>query len=395
MKKLYRMQNQIQKYEWGSSDYIANLLQVEKNDDSPWAELWMSAHDKAPSYLPDVDQNLDKAIAKNPKEFLGDKVASQYNHKLPYLFKILSAKKPLSIQAHPNLEEAQRGFAHENQLGIHLTDFIRNYKDDNHKPELICALTEFHAMCGFRPAKEIIEFITQLNILPFLDNFTEFVEEPNPENWKILFSELLTAPVEKKQQIIEKTVKNFHLLSDDFIRSWISKLLIEHPNDIGVISPLFLNTFVLQPGQAIFLEAGVLHAYLSGTGVEIMANSDNVLRGGLTSKNIDVNELTNVLKWDMKKADIQAYDSNQEIINYQVPINEFCLKRINLAGKSTFNNGNPTMLLVINGEIEVTTADEAQVLKQGQTLFITSEADIIILSGKGLLYLASTNCHSS
>ena len=391
MKKMYKMLNQIQKYEWGSSDFIADLMKVEKRDDSPWAELWMSAHEKAPSFLPEIEQNLNTAISQNPKEFLGAKDSSLFEQKLPYLFKILSAEKPLSIQAHPNLKQAKEGFARENELGIELKSFKRNYKDDNHKPELICALTEFHAMCGFRPADEIISFFTKLKILPFLDNFTQFENDPSPEKWKLLFSEILTATVEKKQQIIEKTVKNFHLLTDDFVRGWITRLLRDHPNDIGVLSPLFLNTFILKPGQAVFLEAGVLHAYLLGTGIEIMANSDNVLRGGLTSKNVDVKELMSVLKWDMKKPDIQKNDSAQEVITYRVPINEFCLKRINLDGQLTLDNNKPTMILSIDGQAEVKCSNDSQSISQGQSLFVTSQAVDLTLLGEGLFFIASTN----
>ena len=390
MKKLYKMQNQIQKYEWGTTDFIAKLLQVEKNHDRPWAELWMSAHDKAPSFLPEIDKNLNTAIANNSQEFLGKEVASRYNHKLPYLLKVLSAEKPLSIQAHPNLEQAKKGFDRENQKGIKLTDFVRNYRDDNHKPELICALTEFHAMCGFRPPEEIINLFTQLRIISLLDNFTQFMDNPTPENWKIVFTEILNAPVEKKQQLLEKSIKNFHLLSDEFIRSWISKLLVIHPNDIGVISPLFLNTFILHPGEAIFLQAGVLHAYLAGAGIEIMANSDNVLRGGLTSKNVDVKELNSILQWKMEMPDIQTYNLNQEVISYRVPINEFCLKRVNLTGKIKLNGGAPIMILVIEGETEVSCEGESQKLVQGESLFVTSEARELELSGKALMFLAGT-----
>ncbi len=391
MKKLYKMENKIQKYEWGTFDYIASLLQLENNSAEPWAELWMSAHDKAPSFLPEIRSNLNTAIANNPQEFLGEKVAKNYKNKLPYLFKILSANKPLSIQAHPNLEQAKRGFKLENEQGILLTDFIRNYKDDNHKPELICALTEFHAMCGFRPASEIINFFNQLGLNKVLREFSAFEKEAKADNWEKVFIEIIAGSVEKKLQIVELVINNIHDLNDEFVKDWVLKMMIHYPNDIGIISPLFLNTFILQAGEAVFLKAGILHAYLQGTGVEIMANSDNVLRGGLTPKNIDVKELVSILEWEMKEPEIQSYNFNSQVISYQIPINEFSLKRVKLTGELKIKNEKPTMIIVVEGETQVTCGEEFKKVKKGETIFVTSEAKEFTLAGQALLFVASTN----
>lgn len=391
MKKMYRMDNTVQKYEWGTSEYIANLLGVEKKQEEAWAELWLSAHVKAPSFLPEIDSYLNSAISNNPQAFLGKDVAERYNNKLPYLFKILSAKKPLSIQAHPNLDQAKKGFEREKKQGILLTDFVRNYKDNNHKPELICALTEFHAMCGFRPASEIINFFYQLKISKFLPKFSTFANSPNSEKWKGVFTELLNLSLEIKLQMIETISNNLQDLNDGYIRSWIANMLVEYPNDIGVISPLFLNTFCLQPGEAVFLKAGILHAYLQGTGVEIMANSDNVLRGGLTPKNIDVKELVSILDWEMIKPQVQPYNQYQEVVNYQIPINEFSLKRVNLDREVIIESGKPTMVIVIEGQLKVSYEEENQALTKGESLFITSEAKKVRLIGKALAFIAATN----
>ncbi len=391
MKKIYTMQNQIQKYEWGSKDYIAKLLQVKNSSNEAWAELWMSAHEKAPSFLPEINLSLNTAIANNPLDFLGEEVAINYDNKLPYLFKILSAERPLSIQAHPNLKQAKAGFARENKSGISLSDFYRNYKDDNHKPELICALTEFHAMCGFRQATEIIDYFTQLDLNRCFSEFTKFEKDSTPQNWEKVLIEILTASVEKKLHILKTVVNNIDLLSDEFVRNWISKLLNYYPNDIGVISPLFLNTFILQPGEAIFLKAGVLHAYLYGTGVEIMANSDNVLRGGLTPKNMDVKELVSILCWEMKKPEIQSFSPEQKLISYQIPTNEFSLQRVNLVGELDLVNQRPTMIIVIEGNLIVTCGKETKKISQGESVFIISEAQNINIKGQGLLFIASTN----
>ncbi len=391
MKKMFKMVNQIQKYDWGSQAYIANLLGIEKKDDEPWAELWMSAHKKAPSFLPSLEMNLDQAIEKNPQAFLSKEIAIKFDNKLPYLFKVLSSDKPLSIQAHPNLMQARKGFSKENELGIALTDYHRNYKDDNHKPELICALTEFHAMCGFRPAKEIIYNFSQVQLTTFLDNFQEFKDKQDSISWKKVFTEILTASVEKKQQILNRVKDNISLIIDEYTRNWIDKMFAYYPEDIGAISPLFLNTFVLKPGQAVFLEAGLLHAYLRGTGIEIMANSDNVLRGGLTSKNVDVEELTSILQWGMAKPDIQEFSADDKLVNYKIPIEEFSLQKLNLKGQETLSANRPIMLLVINGQAELSCGEEALQINKGESVFITGEAQVVVIKGNAQVFIASTN----
>lgn len=391
MNKLLRMKNQVQKYAWGTPDYIANLLQINKTNKEPWAELWLGSHPKASSILTDLNLSLDKAIAQYPEQLLGKTCATLFEQKLPYLLKILSAQKPLSIQAHPNLEQAKSGFAKENKQNIALTDFMRNYQDANHKPELLCALTEFHAMCGFRPALEIIEIIKQMEIDPLLMGFHKFADNPNVANFKLVFTEILDSKMEKKQQLLAMVVRNLHLIQSDFIRNWIVKMLDFYPNDIGAIMPLFLNTFTLNPGEAIFLKAGVLHAYLEGTGVEIMANSDNVLRGGLTSKNIDVAELVSILNWEMEEPEIQASGNDQEIREYQVPVPEFSLRKINLTKELTLPNSKPAILIVIEGKVVVECDNEKQNLKQGESLFVTGEAREIQLTGTALIFVASVN----
>jgi mannose-6-phosphate isomerase len=390
MKRMFKMVNKIQDYEWGTQDYIAELIGLEKKDDKPWAELWMSSHEKAPSYLPELDMTLDKAIQANPHYFLSKEIAEKYNMKLPYLFKVLSSSKALSIQAHPNLDQAKTGYKKENELAIALGDYKRNYKDDNHKPELICALTDFHAMCGFRPSWEIINYLSMLDLPPLFDNFSEFKRLGDSASWAKLFNEILRVSGDKKQAILERVRKNLSSLTDDYTNTWIAKLLDSYPNDIGAISPLFLNTFMLKPGQAIFLEAGLLHAYLQGSGIEIMANSDNVLRGGLTPKNIDVDELTSILKWDMKKADIQNYPSEQELINYEIPISEFSLRKLNLHGNYKLVNGKPTMLLLVSGNLVVKSASEILRVEKGESIFLTGQAKDVELSGQALVFIAST-----
>jgi mannose-6-phosphate isomerase len=391
MKKIFKLDCVVQDYAWGATDYIPRLLNIENKENKPFAELWMGAHAKAPSIVKSTREALNKAIESNPTEMLGLECAHVFNNKLPYLFKVLSSKKPLSIQSHPNLQQAKLGYQQENEAGIALNDFYRNYKDDNHKPELICALTEFHAMCGFRKADEIIKNFKVCKLDHYLDSFILFTENKDKQSLKLLFSEILNSKGIKKGRLLNGLITNLYYLDDVLTQYWIEEMLELYPNDIGALSPLFLNTFILKPGEAIYLKAGILHAYLRGTGIEIMANSDNVLRGGLTPKNIDVKELLSILDTSMTTPEIQSKNQNDKVINYHIPINEFSLKRINLKGNHTIVNNKPSIALLINGSISICTDKECLNFDKGEVAFIPGSIQEYEISGEGLLFIASTN----
>lgn len=391
MEKIFILKNIIQNYVWGTEDFIPNLLGIENSDNQPCAELWMGAHSKAPSFIPTLNKALDEVIASNPEFYLGSKSAKDFNNKLPFLFKVLSSSKPLSIQSHPNLNQAQKGFLLENKAGISLTAFERNYKDDNHKPELLCALTEFQAMCGFREASEIIKNFHDVAIDKELTSFSAFEENPSEEKLKELFSEILSLSAESKEVILTTVLKNISSVNCDLTRYWVVEMSNLYPGDIGALSPLFLNTFILQPGEAVFLKAGILHAYLKGTGMEIMANSDNVLRGGLTPKNIDVPELLSILDSEMRKPVVQKAEKMESIREYAIPINEFSLTKILVNGSETLQNSRPSILITIDGTLDIEAEDFQHSLKKGETLFLSGSLDSYTLKGEGLVFVASTN----
>ncbi len=391
MKKIFKLKGIVQNYAWGNKSYIPNLLGIDNTDNKPFAELWMGAHSKAPSIIAESSKTLNIAIEDNPIELLGSKVAKNFNNKLPYLFKVLSSEKPLSIQAHPNLQQAQAGFAKENKQAIELTDFYRNYKDDNHKPELICALTEFHAMCGFRQADEIINNFKKCQLDEYLDSFKDFVDKKDSESLKILFAEVLSSKGIKKGRMLIALENSAPTLDDELTSMWVQKMMKLYENDIGALSPLFLNTFILQPGQAIYLKAGILHAYLQGTGMEIMANSDNVLRGGLTPKNIDVDELLSILDTQMARPEIQSYPDTNAITEYNIPINEFSLRRVNLHKTTAVANNGPSIAIVIDGNAKITSDRNVESLVKGDIVFISGDVNNYQLTGNGLIFIASTN----
>jgi mannose-6-phosphate isomerase len=235
---------------------------------------------------------LDELVARDPAGVLGPAAAEKFNKRLPFLFKVLAAGTPLSIQAHPNLHQAASGYRRENDAGVPLDAFNRNYKDDNHKPEIICALTEYEAMRGFRSAAQIADNFSRILIDELRPPVERLQKAADPEGalsdrgdaeggvFRDFFTRLMTLEDGPKAELIAEALK---VCTGGDEGLWIQRLSELYPGDIGIVSPLYLNLVTLKPGEAMYLPAGELHAYLRGLGIELMANSDNVLRGGLTS----------------------------------------------------------------------------------------------------------------
>ena len=279
--KPFRMKNTVQAYAWGSRTAIPELLGKHSPSTKPQAELWIGAHPKAPSLLWHQGrwQALDQLISQYPEEFLGRSVASRFGPRLPFLLKVLAADQPLSIQAHPDTIQAKAGFRRENEAGIELTVDHRNYKDPQHKPECMCALAPFTGLCGFRSLSNMMSLMG--SVWPINDN--ALLTTLTKKGIKSFFKSVMTLPTKKRLGLISQTVLQAESMIDiNPAFPWMVRLNRLFPGDIGVLAPLYLNIVELQPGEAIFLPAGQLHAYLNGVGIEIMANSDNVLRGGLT-----------------------------------------------------------------------------------------------------------------
>ena len=295
---MHLLSNTIQRYAWGSLSAIPEFLGVAP-DGSPQAELWIGAHPSAPSLVD--GRRLDRLIADAPSAWLGTAVARRFHHSLPFLVKVLAAGQSLSLQAHPNLAQAQAGFQRENEAAIALDAPARLYRDANHKPEILCALSEFHALCGFRPVETSAALMDDLGT-PATRRLAVMLRSGAP-------SEALRATVGYLTHLsasdrADTLAEVIDACADSADGSWpneralAAQLAEAYPGDIGVVVALLLNLVRLDPGQAIYLDAGNLHAYLHGTGVEVMANSDNVLRGGLTPKHVDVDELLSVLDFE-------------------------------------------------------------------------------------------------
>ena len=396
--KISVLKNTIQEYAWGSTQAIPDLLGCKNPELKTQAELWMGAHPKAPSL---VQHNglwisLAELIAKNPVEVLGKKVAQNFNDRLPYLFKALAAAKPLSIQAHPDLNQARDGFHRENAQKIPPDAPHRNYRDDNHKPECICALTPFWALSRFRKISGILFYFEKLNLRQLEVELADFKKEPTPNGLKRFYTSLMTQNLDRQKRIVDDALEQARgFKSEDPVFNWMLNLAEDYPDDIGVLSPILLNLICLEPGQAVFLDAGELHAYLEGVGIELMANSDNVLRGGLTPKHVDVSELLRILKFEDR--DVTLLKPEKSIENeriYPSPAAEFVLSVITLKGEATYEsptNRSVEILICTRGKLIISDRgdlSETQ-LPQGASALVPASIERYSIKGEGTCYKAA------
>ncbi|MBX5483425.1 MAG: mannose-6-phosphate isomerase, class I [Myxococcaceae bacterium] len=393
------LENVVQPYAWGSRTAIARLQGRPEPSPGPEAELWMGAHPQAPSRLirAGVPLTLISAIQAAPERELGPDIARAFGGTLPFLLKVLAAETPLSLQAHPSLDQAQEGFARENALGIPLTAPQRNYKDANHKPELLCALTAFDALCGFRDVRETIALFGSLGV-PELDPLLRPLRaSPDAFGLRRTFEILMTSPAEQRAPWVARVARAARERAEGsrFRREleWAARLETLYPGDPGVVGTLLLNLVQLAPGEAIYLPAGNLHAYLHGVGVEIMANSDNVLRGGCTPKHVDAPELLRVLNFSTGPiAPIHPLRSKDGDEVYPTPAREFRLSRASVTPADTFAPARrgPELLLCTAGALEIQAGKgDALHLRSGQSVFVSASDPAYRVRGDGVLFRAT------
>jgi len=398
MPRIALLENRIREYDWGSRTAIAELLGRPAPSAAPQAELWMGAHPSAPStaLLAGERRSLLEWIEERPQEILGPRVHAKFAGRLPFLMKLLAADRPLSIQAHPDAAQAREGFASENAAGIPLDAPERCYRDPCHKPELLCALTPFWALRGFRAPREILALAARLAV-PELDRaaacLTTGGEGAALSAWlRGLFA---LAPEARVLLVRAAARAAAERAEDDVAFEWIARLQQVHRDDVGVLAPLFLHAVRLEPGEAIFLPARELHGYLQGVGVELMASSDNVLRGGLTTKAIAVDELLRVLRFEPERPErVQAQTDATGWESYRTPAIEFELARVILRGGPPVASAaqrSVEILLCTEGEVELTPADaQPRVrLAQGASCVVPAAMGAYRASGRGTLYRAS------
>jgi mannose-6-phosphate isomerase len=392
------LKNTIQEYAWGSYTAIPELLGNDSPANTPQAELWMGAHPKAPSKLKCNGKwrSLLELIDKNPRGILGEKVAQKFKNRLPYLFKVLAAGKPLSIQAHPSLGQAKEGFERENRFGIPLDAPNRNYKDDNHKPECICALSDFWALNGFRKISAMISLLDKICPPGLTKELDLLRRKPDSDGLKNFFQTVMTMDRKSQKRIVDDAVKNARpVKGDNKAYQWMINLYKEYPSNIGVLSPIILNLICLEPGQALFLPAGTLHAYLDGVGIELMANSDNVLRGGLTPKHVDVKELLNVLNFEERDVNILKMEKiNPCERRYESNAQEFSLSVIAVKTDTEYYSPGKRcveILLCTDGDaVVVDFAENNSVdIKKGMSILIPAVVEKYSIKGDAVFYKAA------
>lgn len=389
--KPLKMINRIQKYSWGSVDYIPNMLGLIQSGEH-WAELWMGDHPRAPSsvILDSGDVTLGQLILQYPNEILGVD-SKRFGTRLPFLFKVLSAGSPLSIQAHPDKAQAEAGFLDENVRSIPLDAFERNYKDDNHKPEIICALTPFTAMCGFRDSEAIKSNFQKIQSLVFSDFLLSSFKDGVENKIRSFFAALMSLEASNLNKLIKDAL--IWAESDNSPEAdLIKKFAALYNNDPGILAPLFLNIYILNPGEALYQGPGELHAYVEGTGIELMSNSDNVLRGGLTPKHVDVDELLKVLNFkssDKVILDPVKKDSGQ--FEYITPSDEFSLGFLKVDEKISVkinNRKSIEILICISGKADLASKKGTITISRGESILVPASVESYTISGIAEIFTA-------
>lgn len=382
---MQKLINSVQNYAWGSKTALTELYGLANPQQLPMAELWMGAHPKSSSKIEDASGqkvSLRDVIDGNQSALLGDAVAQRFGE-LPFLFKVLCAAQPLSIQVHPNKHNSEVGFAKENAAGIPMDAAERNYKDPNHKPELVFALTPFLAMNAFREFSEIVSLLQP--VAGAHTAIAHFLEQPNAERLSQLFAGLLSMQGEEKSRALAILKAALETQQGE---PWQTIRLIAefYPDDSGLFSPLLLNVVKLNPGDAMFLFAETPHAYLQGVALEVMANSDNVLRAGLTPKYIDIPELVANVKFEAKPANqlLTTPVKRGAELDFPIPVDDFAFSLHDLSAQETaIDQKSAAILFCVEGEAVLSKSEQRLVLKPGESAFISAEESPVSVSGVG------------
>lgn len=382
---MQKLINSVQNYAWGSKTALTDLYGIANPDNLPMAELWMGAHPKSSSKVQDASgqtRALREVIEQDKTRLLGSAVANRFGE-LPFLFKVLCADQPLSIQVHPNKKNSETGFAKENAAGIPLDAAERNYKDPNHKPELVFALTPFLAMNAFREFSDIVSLLQP--VAGAHPAIAHFLQAPGAERLSELFAALLNMQGEEKSRALA-VLKS--ALGNHSGEPWQTIRLISefYPDDSGLFSPLLLNVVKLNPGEAMFLFAETPHAYLQGVALEVMANSDNVLRAGLTPKYIDIPELVANVKFTPKPANELLTQPTQHgaELDFPIPVDDFAFSLHDLSTSETqLAQQSAAIVFCVEGEAVLSKASQQLVLKAGESAFIAANESPVGVSGTG------------
>jgi len=389
--KIFKLKGKVQHYAWGGTEYIPHWLGIENKNKEPFAEYWMGTHPLASSTIirNDKEENLYELIQQQPQLFLGEKTNTAFGE-LPYLFKILDVKEMLSIQVHPSKENAAKGFEEEETKGIAANAAHRNYKDKNHKPEVMIALSEFWLLHGFLPEDKL------LKVLQTVPEFKGFDTIALDKGYKGLYKHVMMMPQDEVDKLlytlVEKEInrKKKNELTKHDAGWWVAKLY-EHEKhlkniDRGIFSVYFFNIVNANPGEGIFQGAGLPHAYLEGQNVELMANSDNVLRGGLTPKHVDVPELMKHIVFEGIEPNVmKGIDLTSGETNYPCPVEDFGISKIELNAGEIYQSETSSLeiIVIIEGELNID-GTNSLTAKKGEAIAILPNETYTISTNKKL-----------
>jgi mannose-6-phosphate isomerase len=385
---VHLLRGAVRTYAWGSRTAIADFTGRPSPTAHPEAELWFGAHPGDPAWLEtdEGEASLLDTLREDPEGQLGAAVRERFGDTLPFLVKVLAADEPLSLQAHPSAEQALEGFAREDKLGIAVSAPTRNYRDRSHKPELLVALEQFEALAGFRPAASSVELMRALAVSD-LDPYVNLLSgQADADGLRALFTTWITAPQPDLDVLVPAVIEG----AINYVRSGEKKFAAEaktvlelgerYPGDAGVLASLLLNCISLNPGEGIYLPAGNLHAYLHGVGVEVMANSDNVLRGGLTPKHVDVPELLRVLDFQPATDVVIRPEMTGSELVYHTPAPEFAVSVLCIDGEALGHeidapprHDGPQILLCTEGSTVVHAKTKAVTLERGMAAWVAAD----------------------
>lgn len=406
------LQGRVRAYDWGSRHAIPGLFGLPEAE-GPVAEVWLGAHPDDPAYTNGSDSMLDASqlypskvsppagrtslpewICADPGAVLGESVVERYGERLPYLLKIIAPAAPLSLQVHPSIAQAEEGYAAEDAMGVAHDDPARNYKDRNHKPELAYALTRFEALVGFRARRRIGEVLRDLGTA-----LTERMREVlRSRGVRGAFEFLLEEETRPGADAVAEVVEACRARLDGQSPSRradaiVVRLAQRYPGDPGVVASLLLNPVTLQPGEALFIPAGTVHAYLQGTAVEIMAASDNVLRAGLTSKHVDVPELLKVVDSQASPPiRIAPERMTAAVSTFYAPVDDFELSDIHLRNanaRQRILGFGPRTVVCLSGAAQLEAGGQVVDVVAGQAVFVPASDGPLTMRGIGHLVQAA------
>jgi mannose-6-phosphate isomerase len=388
------LEGRIRHYDWGSRHVLARLQGRPTPTSRPEAELWFGGHEAAPSrvrtgeaWLP-----LPDWIEQAPERRLGVQAVARFGPRLPFLVKLLAIERPLSLQVHPDADQAARGFEREEARGIPRDARERVYRDPFAKPELVCALTRFSALVGPGRPEELAERLVALGLANRVPGAAELRARPGDGTLAALWRSLLELDPDRRRSLVEAAARTAEEQGDDPRARWVGHLARAHPEDAGVLAPWLLDVVTLAPGQALYLPPGVLHVYLAGFGLEVMAPSDNVVRAGLTGKHRDVDELMRVARFGGQRSlAVRPKTVSPWEVQFTTPACEFELRQLRVAPGSSHeppSAAGVAVLLNVEGAVSVTapgSGDELRV-SQGRAAVVPADAPALDLRGEGRLF---------